>query len=220
MRVNFKAGLIGFIALAAAAMGPAQAQSVAMTGAMGNRALLIVDGAAPKAVAAGETHRGVRVVSVSGGQAVVEMGGQRHTLAIGAGPVAFKGAGGGAGAGTRIVLTAGSGGHFLTAGQVNGRAVQLMVDTGATSVALGRPDAERLGIDLSRAQPVLMNTANGTAQGWRVNLASVRIQDVEVHGVDAVVMPQPMPFLLLGNSFLNRFQLRRDNDTLMLDRRY
>jgi len=215
MRVILMTGL-----LAAAAVGSAQAQSVSMTGAMGNRALLIIDGAAPKAVAAGETHRGVRVVSVAGGQAVVEMGGQRHTLAIGSGPVAFKGAGGVGGAGSRIVLTAGSGGHFMTAGQINGRAVQFMVDTGATSVALGRPDAERLGIDLARAQPVMMNTANGVSQGWRVTLASVRVQDVELRDVDAAITPTPMPFVLLGNSFLGRFQMKRENETLTLERRY
>lgn len=215
MRVILRAGL-----LAVASIGAAQAQSVAMTGAMGSRALLIVDGGAPKAVAAGETHRGVKVVSVSGGQAVVEVGGQRQVLAIGSGPVAFKGAGGGSGAGTRIVLTAGSGGHFMSAGQINGRAVQFMVDTGATSVALGRPDAERLGIDLARAQPLMMSTANGVSQGWRVKLASVRVQDVELRDVDAAVTPTPMPFVLLGNSFLSRFQMKRENETLTLDRRY
>lgn len=215
MRVILRAGL-----LAVASIGAAQAQSVAMTGAMGSRALLIVDGGAPKAVAAGETHRGVKVVSVSGGQAVVEVGGQRQVLAIGSGPVAFKGAGGVGGAGSRIVLTAGSGGHFMSAGQINGRAVQFMVDTGATSVALGRPDAERLGIDLARAQPLMMSTANGVSQGWRVKLASVRVQDVELRDVDAAVTPTPMPFVLLGNSFLSRFQMKRENETLTLDRRY
>lgn len=215
MRVFLLSGL-----LAAASIGPAHAQSVAMTGAMGSRALLIVDGAAPKAVAAGETHRGVKVVSVSGSEAVVEVGGQRQALSIGSGPVAFKGAGGVGGAGSRIVLTAGSGGHFMTAGQINGRAVQFMVDTGATSVALGRPDAERLGIDLASAQPTMMNTANGVSQGWRVKLASVRVQDVELRDVDAAVTPTPMPFVLLGNSFLSRFQMKRENETLTLDRRY
>ncbi|MCH2240626.1 MAG: TIGR02281 family clan AA aspartic protease [Aquabacterium sp.] len=214
MRMIVVAGLLAASACAA------QAQSVAMTGAMGSRALLIVDGGAPKAVAAGETHRGVRVVSVSGGEAVVDVGGQRQVLSIGSGPVAFKGAGGVGGAGSRIVLTAGSGGHFMSAGQINGRAVQFMVDTGATSVALGRPDAERLGIDLARAQPLMMSTANGVSQGWRVKLASVRVQDVELRDVEAAVTPTAMPFVLLGNSFLSRFQMKRENETLTLDRRY
>jgi aspartyl protease family protein len=67
---------------------------------------------------------------------------------------------------------------------------------------------------------VRVGTANGLAQGWRVKLASVRIGDVEVYDVDAVVTPQGMPFVLLGNSYLNRFQMRRDNDQMVLERRY
>jgi aspartyl protease family protein len=68
--------------------------------------------------------------------------------------------------------------------------------------------------------PCGFGTANGLAQGWRVKLASVRIGDVEVYEVDAVVTPQGMPFVLLGNSYLNRFQMRRDNDQMVLERRY
>ena len=65
-----------------------------------------------------------------------------------------------------------------------------------------------------------MATANGVAQGWRLKLASVRVGDVEVYDVDAIVMPQAMPFVLLGNSFLTRFQMKRDNDQMTLDKRY
>ena len=65
-----------------------------------------------------------------------------------------------------------------------------------------------------------MSTANGVVAAWKVRLDSVRIGDVEVHGVDAVVAPHAMPYILLGNSFLTRFQMRRDNDQLVLERRY
>ena len=81
-------------------------------------------------------------------------------------------------------------------------------------------DAERIGLAYRDGQPVRVGTANGLAQGWRVKLASVRIGDVEVYEVDAVVTPQGMPFVLLGNSYLNRFQMRRDNDQMVLERRY
>ena len=53
-----------------------------------------------------------------------------------------------------------------------------------------------------------------------MKLASVRIGDVEVYDVDAVVSPQPMPYVLLGNSFLTRFQMKRDNDQMVLERRF
>ena len=108
----------------------------------------------------------------------------------------------------------------MTAGQINGRAVQFMVDTGATSIAMGVPDAERAGIHYKNGMPVQMTTANGMAPGFRIKLNSVRVGDVEVYDVDAVVIPQSMPFVLLGNSFLSRFQMKRDNTLMTLEKRY
>ncbi len=208
------------VAVAALSHGWAQAQSVALAGMLGSKALLIVDGTTPKSVAAGETHQGVKVISAAGDQAVIEQDGKRRTLRVGDAPVSLGGAGASAGRGTRITLTESSGGHFMTAGQINGRAVQFMVDTGATSVAMSTQDAERAGIAYKTGQPVRLSTANGTTEGFRIKLNSVRVGDVEVFDVDAVVISQPMPYLLLGNSFLSRFQMRRENTLMTLDRRY
>ncbi len=196
----------------------AQAQSVALAGMLGNKALLVVNGTAPKTVAAGETHEGVKVISTSGDQAVVEQNGKRNSLRLGEAPVNM-GASKSGGKGNRIVLVSGTGGHFMTAGQINGKAVQFMVDTGATSVAMGAQDAERTGINFRAGQPLMMSTANGNVQGYRIKLDSVRVGDVEVFGVDAVVTPQPMPYMLLGNSFLTRFQMLRENDQMTLTKR-
>jgi aspartyl protease family protein len=93
------------------------------------------------------------------------------------------------------------------------------VDTGASTVAIGRQDAERMGLNYQNGQPVRMNTANGVAQGWRMKLDSVRIGDVEVFGVEAIITPQPMPYVLLGNSFLTEFQMTRINDQMVLEKR-
>ncbi len=202
------------------AVSGAFAQSVALQGMLGNKALLIVDGSAPKTVAPGETHKGVRVVSTLGDQAVVEIEGKRHTLRVGEAPASVGGKGGGLARGSRIVLTAGSGGHFMTQGAINGQVVSFMVDTGATSVAMGASDAERLGINYKAGQIGQGSTANGIVTTWRVKLASVRIGDVEVHDVDASVLPMGMPHILLGNSFLTRFQMNRENDQMVLERRY
>ncbi len=197
-----------------------QAESVALAGMLGSKALLVVNGSAPKSVAPGEVHQGVKVISTSGDQAVVEQSGKRVTLHVGDSPVSTGGAGPSAGRGTRITLNESSGGHFMTAGQINGRAVQFMVDTGATTIAMSVLDADRAGLPYKAGQPVQMNTANGVAQGWRIKLSTVRIGDVEVFDVDAVVTPQAMPFLLLGNSFLSRFQMRREGTLMTLDKRY
>lgn len=206
------------LALAIGLAGAAGAQSVALQGMLGTRALLMVDGGAPKGVAVGDTFQGVKVLSTSGDSALVEIGGKRLTLRLGESP-ASVGARGQASSG-RIVLSADTGGHFLSLGSINGRSVQFLVDTGASSVSLGIDDAKRIGLDYRAGQPVRMNTANGVTQGWRLNLDSVRLGDVEVFQVDAVVTPQAMPFVLLGNSYLTRFQMKRDNDQLTLERRY
>ena len=207
----------GLLTLACAT---ASAQSVALQGMLGSKALIIVDGGAPRSVAPGETHQGVKVVSTSGDQAVLEFGGKRHTMRVGDAPASVGGSGNAPGSGNRIVLTAGSGGHFLTQGAINGKAVQFMVDTGATAIGMGASEAERVGLDYKSGRPVRMNTANGVAQGWVVRLNSVRIGDVEVYGVEAVVGQLPMSHVLLGNSFLSRFKMQRDNDQMVLERRY
>ena len=211
------------LVLMLAAFPVAHAQSVALAGMLGSKALLVVNGTAPKTVAAGDTHEGVKVISTSSDQAVIEQSGKRFTLRLGDAPVHMgtgKSGSTSAGRGNKIILTAGSGGHFMTAGQINGRAVQFMVDTGATTVAMGALDAERAGLNYKSGQAVMMSTANGMTQGYKIKLDSVRVGDVQVFDVDAVVTPQAMPFMLLGNSFLTRFQMLRDNDQLTLTRKY
>jgi aspartyl protease family protein len=207
------------LSLALFAGTAAHAQTVSLQGMLGSKALLIVDGSAPKSVGAGETHQGVKVISTSGEQALVEINGKRQTLRVGEAP-ASVGGNGGSPRGNKIVLTAGSGGHFLTQGSINGQAVQFMVDTGATSVAMGVPEAERIGIKYKAGQLGRGSTANGVVTVWHVKLASVRIGDVEVYDVDASVLPVGMPHVLLGNSFLTRFQMKRENDQMVLERRY
>jgi aspartyl protease family protein len=203
----------------ALAAGTAFAQSVALQGMLGSKALLIVDGAPPKSVAPGETHKGVKVLSTLGDQAVVEIEGRRHTLRVGDAPGSVGGAMT-ASRGSKIVLTAGTGGHFLTTGAINGRSTQFMVDTGATSVSMSVQEAERLGIDYRKGLLGRSSTANGTVTTYMVKLASVRIGDVEIYDVDGNVVPAGMPYILLGNSFLTRFQMTRQNDQLVLERRF
>jgi aspartyl protease family protein len=65
-----------------------------------------------------------------------------------------------------------------------------------------------------------MNTANGQTMGYLLTLNSVRIGDVEVQNVEAIVSQQSMPYVLLGNSFLTRFSMRRDSDQMVLERRF
>lgn len=197
----------------------AKAQSAALAGVMGNKALLLVDGAAPKSLAAGETFKGVTVIAVRADSALVSIGGQQSTLRVGDAP-AKVGATSNTAEGSRVVMTAGSGGHFVAQGQINGKAVQLVVDTGASLVSLGAADADRLGLDYRKGQRVQVSTANGVVPAWRVALDSVQLGEVRVYNVDSVVTSGAMPYVLLGNSFLSRFQMTRTNDQMVLEKRY
>ncbi len=193
------------------------AQSVSYSGSMGDRALLVIDGT-PRTLAAGATHGAVRLVSVNPNAAVVELKGQRQTLPLGGSPVSLGGANS-AGGGTQIVLTAGLGGHFVTGGSINGRAVEFVVDTGATTISMGEADADRIGLKYKNNMRYTVGTANGNVAAYKASLDVIRIGDVQVYNVEAVVLPQQMPFILLGNSFLTRFQMKRENDRLTLDKR-
>jgi aspartyl protease family protein len=91
-----------------------------LTGTIGSRAILIVNGAPPKTVAVGESFQGVKLVSLQAEQAVVELEGKRVNLRMDT-PVSIGGGGGSGGGGNRIVLPADSRGHYMTQGTINGR---------------------------------------------------------------------------------------------------
>lgn len=204
--------------LAFAAPLAAWAQTVSMAGSIGDsKALLMINGA-PHTLAVGSTVKGVTLKRVMPGQAEVEIGGKLLTVAIGGAPASVGSGGAGGATGREILIAAGPGGHFVTSGQINGKPVQFMVDTGATVIAMGRQEAERLGIDWKKGQPGMGHTAAGTVTAYGVSLTSVRIGDVEVFGVNAMVLPAEMPFILLGNSFLSRFSMRRDSNVMKLEK--
>ena len=208
-----------FVALMLASI-IASAQSVTLTGTMGGKALLIVDGSAPKIVAVGDSYQGVKVLSTQGDTAVVQVEGKRMNVRVGDLPASVGEQAGSTARGDKIVLSVGDGGHFMAQGSINGKATQFMVDTGATTVAMGASDAARIGLDYTSGKPVRMNTANGATLGYLLKLNSVRIGDVDVANVDAIVTQQAMPYVLLGNSFLTRFSMRKDNGQMTLERRY
>ncbi|MEY4564674.1 MAG: hypothetical protein RLZZ618_3951 [Pseudomonadota bacterium] len=215
MRAHVKTSALALMLALSAAAG---AQSVSMSGSLGSKALLMIDGT-PRTLAVGSTMNGVKLLSVNANESVVEVGGARVTLRLGASQVNLGGTGSDGG-GTRIVLPMGQGGHYSASGAINGQVVNFMVDTGATSVALSVSDAERLGIKLDKALRTMVHTANGDTTAHLVKLDLVRIGNVQVRNVEAVVVPGFMPHVLLGNSFLSRFDLTTSNRVMTLERRY
>ena len=197
----------------------AASRPVALTGILGRKALLAIDGGALRSLAEGESYQGVRLVRLGNNEATVEVDGATRTLRLGEAPVSV---GGGAATGsgnTRIVLTADSRGHFTHQIRINDQLIDAVVDTGASTIAIGKRDADRLRIDYSKAPTLNVGTANGTAKAWSVRLHSVRLGEVQAWNVEAVIVPQDMPFVLLGNNFLAEFSMSRHNDQMVLVKR-
>lgn len=195
----------------------ASATAQTLAGRMGDKALLVIAGRSV-VVAPGQTQAGVTLLRWDGETALIEYAGRPLALRLGAAPAALAASAAGSAA-REVVLTAGPGGHFIAEGAINGRSVRLMVDTGATLVALPQAEAERLGIELRGARTTLSQTAAGAVPAALVTLGRLRVGAVELSNVPALVTPAPLPYVLLGNSALARFQMRRDNDVLRLELR-
>ena len=204
-------------ALLCALGAAAQAQSVAFSGMLGDKALLIIDGQA-RGVAVGSTVQGVKLVRIDGAQAQIESNGKAQTLRLG-GTAVVAGDTGGGGNGGRIVLPVGSGGHYTGLASINGHPVQFVVDTGATMVSMGLDVATQLGLDLRNSTAGGAMTANDAVTVRTLTLGKVTVGDVTVYNVQAMVVPQAMPVVLLGNSFLSHFQMHSESSTLVLDKK-
>jgi aspartyl protease family protein len=195
---------------------PSSALTVGLAGVFTGRALLLIDGQTSRSVAVGrQTPEGVRLVAVGDGTATVEVAGHRQILRLGQNT---RRAGGGTN--DSVTLAPDARGHFVAMGSFNGRPIRFVVDTGASMISLGASDARRLGLDLSAAQVGAAQTAAGPTLVRQVRLDSVSLGAVTISGVDALVHENDLPVALLGMSFLNRMEMRRDSDTLTLKKRF
>jgi aspartyl protease family protein len=107
-----------------------------------------------------------------------------------------------------VVIPPGRNGHFQVEGRVDGRRLDFMVDTGASVIALTERDAASLGIHPAERDFVAaVKTANGTVRAAPVELNMVEIDDIVVHNVAAMVLPDSaLSDNLLGLSFLQRLR--------------
>jgi aspartyl protease family protein len=111
-------------------------------------------------------------------------------------------------------VVAGSHGHFVVGASINGNMIDVLVDTGASTVALSYEDAQRAGLRPNTLKyDVKVNTANGTVEAASVKIRSVKIDNVKVTDIDGMVLPPgALKGTLLGMSFLSRLQSFRVED--------
>ena len=197
---------------------PASAADVTVVGLFPSKAVVTINRGQPRILSIGQTTaEGVKLVSVDGTAAVLEIDGKRQRLEMGQ---HFETPAQG-GERTSVTLAPDSRGHFVADAQVNGGHMRLLVDTGATMVRLSTADAQRLGIDYSKGEPGWSIVADGRrVPNYRLKLDSVTIGGLTLYNVDATVGEGGMGLGLLGMSFLSRTEMRREGQNLTLTKRY
>jgi aspartyl protease family protein len=207
------------VLLAAGCSTAAAAAEIELVGTIGDKAaILALDGSDPKTVKVGQSWRGITVLTVQKDQATVEIDGKPRVLQRG---VHYRNAGAGPVSHGKVLVAADTRGHFYIDGAVNRVPVRFLVDTGATMVSLPQRDADRLGIDYRGGRRGESRTANGIATVYLVKIDSIRIGEIELHGIDALVHEGPgLQQALLGMSFLNRVNMQREGATMTLIQRF
>jgi aspartyl protease family protein len=207
----------------------ATALDVNVVGLFPNKAVVQIEGGALRTLAVGQkTRDDIILLSVERDGATFDIQGRRVVIAIGharkqtspAAAVDYPTAANYPIVANFAVVPANERGDLIANGEVNGMPVRFAVDTGATFITLPAREASRLGLDYHDGQKIMMETANGEVFAYRLKLDTVRVGEVDVHDVDAVIAEgNSLPIALLGMSFLNRVDIRREGTILTLTKR-
>ncbi len=183
-----------------------------------NKAMVSVDGTNRLLRLGKPTPEGVLLISANSREAVIEVDGERDTYRLGnhiqtsfSKPEAVE-----------AQIWRNQSGGFETVGSINGRTVNMLVDTGATAVALNAREAKRLGIRYRlNGKKIMVATASGNAGGYAVTLDRVKVGQIEFYNVPAVVVDGDHPReVLLGMSFLRRTTMEDQGKVLILRAKY
>lgn len=207
------ATLMGGVMLALASLSAA-ADTIMVLGLFKDKAVVNINGK-QYTLAPGQTSpEGVTLISANSNGAVLEAAGKRTTYPLGsqvntnfAAPKHIA-----------VQLYPNPQGMYLTVGSINGMPVNFLVDTGATLVAMNAVEAKRLGIDFRvTGQPSMTSTASGVAPAYQIKLNRVRVGDIELRDIDALVLDGANPTeVLLGMSFLNRLEIQHSGKMMEL----
>lgn len=193
--------------------------SVALSAVLGKKVMLSVNGKRRVVTKGQTTPEGVQLIQYSNHSATLKINGESVRLKIGDAPFATSYA-------EREVkefkIFRDANGMFRTQGLVNGKNVAFLVDTGATTVAMGWEQAQRLGIDVikeSKGQIVKVSTANGITDAYPVMLQSVSVGGLNAPFVKALIIKNAnMGEALLGMSYLSRLHVKQQQGVMLLSK--
>ena len=196
----------------------AQPMNVRAEGLFNNAAVLKIDGKR-RLLKVGQTSpEGVHLLAASPQQAHIELNGKRHRLRLSKTiSSAFS-----APPKRRVAVNKTRNNSYFTAGTINGQTVNLLIDTGATSVAMSSKAAKRLGIDyLLHGRQGSVRTASGITKAYYIKLKSVAVGGIAVNNVAAAVLEGSFPHeILLGMSYLNHVTMEEKQGVLSLQQKY
>ena len=189
-------------------------EKIEIQGLFSSKAVVMIDGTR-HILSVGQTSpEGVRLISASSRGAVLEIDGRQKQYQLGnTVSTSFSKR-----KSTKETIYKNSGGMYLTFGSINGRSVRLLVDTGASAVAMNTEQAKQLGIRYDKiGKPAGISTASGFENGWRVRLKTVTVGNITERNVEALVIDgnHPGP-ILLGMSFLGRLNVEHEGNAMTL----
>ena len=185
--------------------------------------MLSVNGARAKIIKIEQVYKGVKLIQSSTEQAVIEIAGQRETVRLNSGLVLSRSLGAKSLAGSKksTQIFADNRGFFRSRGSINGQSLEFLVDTGANLVVLSGDHADRINLDYQEGARSYATTASGKAPMYLINLDKVSFDGIELNDIQAGVIVGGFPQVpLLGMTFLEKLDMNRSGDVMVLKKRY
>lgn len=203
---------LGLVLMSVAPSFAQSAPSIEVEGLMPNTAILLIDGER-KMLKVGQTHNGVTLVQAYSKTATLKVDGKPMVVGLSrrVGSVYKKSA-------TRDVrIQRDAQLQYRTTAAINGRRLQVLVDTGANVMALSAKHAQLLGVDPYRGVPASVETAGGIVAAWTVTLSSVDVGGIRVNNVAATVLEGDFPnTVLLGMTYLKHVKMQENQGVITL----
>lgn len=193
------------------------ATEIFVLGLFKNKAIVKIDGKQRTLKLGKKSPEGVTLVSADSFTAVLDINGKEQEFKLGQHvSTSFKK--------KRLAEAAimPLNGMYMTQGFINGQAVKFLVDTGATWISMNANQARSLGINFRYiGKRGTVSTANGIAPIYKIMLDRVRVGEIELNNVAAGVLEGDSPTtVLLGNSFLNRVEMQRQGQVMLLKQKF
>ncbi|MDW5417895.1 TIGR02281 family clan AA aspartic protease [Iodobacter sp. CM08] len=195
---------------------PVFATEVTLLAAMGSKAILLIDGQ-KKTLTVGQQVGEVKLVALSNEQAMVSIAGRQRQLLLGQGYIASSKSEADTAGG--LTLSPDAQGHYYADIAIRGISQRGVIDTGASFLSMPKNVSQSMGIEFSQGQESRTQTANGVIKSWQVTIPQLRIGPLLLYNVPASVRDQDNGPLLIGNSVLNRFQIKREQELLILQKK-